>query len=277
MSLSLNGSFARRLRTLRLYKHHDERLLVIPLDHPVGNGPVTGGRRVNQLVEQIAASGADAVVLHKGSLRYVNPRWFARVSLIVHLSASTVHATDPDAKYLVAGVEEALRLGADAISVHVNLGSSQEKEQIRDLAAVSDACDRWNIPLLAMMYARGPKIANPYDPGLVAHAAAVATDLGADLVKLDYVGDAVAMREIVDTCPVPVVVAGGPVREGEALTRHVEQVLSCGVAGLAIGRNVFTAADPAAVTQLLSGLVHPASSPSVPALDAPLTRIGALT
>jgi len=143
-----------------------------------------GGRRVDPLVGVLADSEVDAVVLHKGNLRHVSPRRFTEMSLVVHhLSASTTFATDPDAKVLVASVEEALRMGADGVSVHVNLGSPEEARQIADLAAVADACDRWNLPLMAMMYPRGPQIADPRDPALVAHAATVAADLGADLVK----------------------------------------------------------------------------------------------
>ena len=121
-----------------------------------------------------------------------------------------MHAPDPDAKYLVSGVAEALRLGADAISVHVNLGSAGEREQIADLGAVADACDRWNVPLLAMMYPRGPRIENPRDPELVAHAATLAMDLGADVVKVPFAGTAAEMADVVRACPVPLIVAGGP-------------------------------------------------------------------
>lgn len=156
--MPLSTNFAKRVRLERLFRHDDERLLIVPLDHSVTNGPITGGRRVNHLVGRLAGNGVDAVVLHKGSLRYIEPRWFADLALIVHLSASTAHAADPDAKYLVASVEEALRLGADAVSVHVNVGSREEPQQIADLAAVADACDRWNVPMLAMMYPRGPRI-----------------------------------------------------------------------------------------------------------------------
>src|SRR5207244_11143230 len=115
-----------------------------------------------------------AVVRHTGCLRRIRPERLRDTSLIVHLSASTARAPDPDAKVLVATVEEALRLGADGVSVHVNLGSREEQRQLVDLAVVAEACDRWNVPLLAMMYPRGPRTPDPRDPPLVAHAVAVA-------------------------------------------------------------------------------------------------------
>jgi len=145
----LNASFARGLRLRRLFRHGDGRLLFVPLDHSVTDGPLRRGD-LNSLLGELSGTGVDAVVLHKGSLRHVNTEWFGDMSLIVHLSVSTRLAPEPDAKYLVAHVEEALRLGADAVSVHVNLGSSQEARQIADMAAVAGSanagtcrCWRW--------------------------------------------------------------------------------------------------------------------------------------
>jgi 2-amino-4,5-dihydroxy-6-oxo-7-(phosphonooxy)heptanoate synthase len=241
----------------RLSRHEAGRLLIVPLDHSVTDGPVTGGRRVNGLVGQLAASGVDAVVLHKGSLRYVEPRWFAEMALVVHLSGSTSRAPDPDAKYLVATVEEALRQGADAVSVHVNLGSREEARQVADLARVADACDRWSLPLLAMMYPRGPKIDDPRRPELVAHAATLAADLGVDIVKTVHPGGVGGLAEVTRDCPVPVLVAGGP-RFGtaDAVLSYVEDALRGGAAGVAMGRNIFQAEDPAALAELVTGQVH---------------------
>ncbi|WP_030561149.1 bagremycin/ferroverdin biosynthesis DhnA-type aldolase BagB/FevI, partial [Streptomyces aureocirculatus] len=252
-----NGAFGRRLRLRRLYRNDSERLLIVPLDHSVTQGPVTGGAGIDALVGRLATNRVDAIVLHKGALRHIDPQWFGSTSLIVHLSASTVLAPDPDAKYLVGGVEESLRLGADAVSVHVNLGSDGEQRQISDLAAVADACDRWNVPLLAMMYPRGPKISNPRDPALVQHAVTVAADLGADLVKTPYVGSVDRMKEIVACAPVPVVTVGGPRNDDEGqVLAHVTEALNSGVAGVAMGRNVFEAPDPGAMAGKLADLIH---------------------
>lgn len=257
----VNHSFARRLRLRRLYRHGDGRLLIVPLDHSLTDGPLIGGlagaRSLDGLVGQIAGNGVDAVVLHKGCLRSISHHRFTDTALIVHLSASTMYAADPDAKYLVTSVEESLRLGADAVSVHVNVGSAQERQQVSDLAAVSDACDRWNVPLLAMMYPRGPRIDNPRDPVLVAHAITVAADLGADIVKTLYVGSSSAMADVVSSVSVPVIVAGGPRQDGPAVLAYVQAALRGGASGVAMGRNVFQAPDPGAMARQLSEVIHP--------------------
>ncbi|MCD0448653.1 2-amino-4,5-dihydroxy-6-one-heptanoic acid-7-phosphate synthase [Actinocorallia sp. API 0066] len=257
-----NVSFARGLRLHRLFRHEDGRLLVVPLDHSVADGPLVRGD-LNPLLGELAGTGVDAVVLHKGRLRHIDHRWFGDMALIVHLSASTRHASDPDAKYLVGYVEEALRLGADAVSVHVNVGSRAEARQIADLAVVAGECDRWNMPLLAMMYVRGPRIGDSRAPELVAHAASLAADLGADIVKTDYAGTPERMADVVRTCPIPVIVAGGSrLAEPEAVLAYVSDALRGGVAGVAMGRNVFQADQPGRMAAAVARLVHEA--PRVP-------------
>ncbi|MFE6450645.1 2-amino-3,7-dideoxy-D-threo-hept-6-ulosonate synthase [Nocardiopsis dassonvillei] len=268
--MSANTPFARRLRVQRLFRYDEQRLLIVPLDHSVTNGPITGGNRLNLLVGQLATNNVDAVVVHKGALRYLDADWFSRTSLIVHLSASTMHAYDPDAKYLVASVEEALRLGADAVSVHVNLGSKEEQRQIADLALVSEACDRWNLPLLAMVYPRGPKVADPRDPELIAHAVSLASDLGADLVKTEYSGSVESMLQITRSSPIPVVPVGGPRNDdADALLRYVDDVMASGAAGLAMGRNIFQAPDPGSMAEAVAKRVHQGFSLAPDTVEGP--------
>ncbi|HET6484643.1 MAG TPA: 2-amino-3,7-dideoxy-D-threo-hept-6-ulosonate synthase [Actinoplanes sp.] len=255
-----NGSFARRLRLRRLYGHRSSGLLVVPLDHAVGAGPMAHQGTLDGLLARLADVGTDAVVLHKGAVRRVRPDRFRTMSLILHLNASTNLAADPDAKYPVATVAEALRLGAEAVSVHVNLGSATEARQIAHLAATAEQCDRWGMPLLAMMYVRGPAVTAARDPEQVAHAVAVAAELGADLVKTALPDDPVAIARITAACSVPVLAAGGT--GGDVLAR-LEAALRAGAGGVAAGRVVFTAAEPGAVAGRLADLVHGGRTPVV--------------
>lgn len=249
-----NESGGRRRRLGRLYRHDPSRLLVVPLDHPVSAGPL--GTDLDDLVGRLASGGADAVVLHKGALRRVAPRRFHDLALVLHLSASTGLAPDPDAKFPVATVTEALRLGADAVSVHVNLGSATEARQVEHLAAVAGDCDRWGVPLLAMMYVRGPAVADPRSPEVVAHAVTVAAELGADLVKTALPGDEAATARITAGCPVPVLAAGGEAGRPDAVLSALAGSLRAGAAGAAAGRLIFTAPDPSAAIRRLAALVH---------------------
>jgi 2-amino-4,5-dihydroxy-6-oxo-7-(phosphonooxy)heptanoate synthase len=249
-----NDCGGRRRRLGRLYRHDPARLLVVPLDHAIAAGPI--GADLDDLAGRLTAGGADAVVLHKGALRRIAAGRFRDLALVLHLNASTGLAPDPDAKYPVATVPEALRLGADAVSVHVNLGSATEDRQVAHLAAVAGECDRWGVPLLAMMYARGPAIADPRSPEVVAHAVAVAAELGADLVKTTFPGDEAAAARITAGSPVPVLAAGGEAGRPDAVLAALAGSLRAGAGGVAAGRLIFTAPDPAATLRRLATLVH---------------------
>jgi fructose-bisphosphate aldolase/2-amino-3,7-dideoxy-D-threo-hept-6-ulosonate synthase len=148
-------------------------------------------------------------------------------------------------------------MGADAVSVHINLGSETEAEQLEILGCVSERCDFWGMPLVAMMYPRGKNIPNSNDVSVVAHAARAGAELGADIIKTNYTGDPESFRKVVDGCPVPVVIAGGPKTETDMeFLQMIEGAMEAGARGVAIGRNVFQHEDPTKMTQAISSIVH---------------------
>jgi 2-amino-4,5-dihydroxy-6-oxo-7-(phosphooxy)heptanoate synthase len=249
---------ARRMRLERLRRHGTGGLLITPLDHSMASGPVTPqGWSLDGLVGALARGGSDAVILHKGSVRRVSPERFRDLALIIHLNARTSTAADPDERWLITSVEEALALGADAVSFHLNLGSATEDVQLRDLGRVSRDCERWNVPLLVMAYPRGPRIRDPGDPDLVLQAVTVAADLGADLVKTSPVTDCAALPRVIDAAPVPVLLAGGAPRPGRDLSvLDVLEAMAAGVAGFAMGRRLFRATDPELATRAVADIIH---------------------
>ena len=135
------------------------------------------------------------------------------------------------------------------------------------LADTADSCDRAGLPLIAMVYPRGPGVQGRSYLETVLHAGSLAADLGADIVKLPLTGSPQEMREIVDSCPIPVVTAGGSQVSDPEFNGFVAQVMKSGARGLAAGRNIFMAADPAAkvreVRQVLTANFVGASSQSV--------------
>ena len=252
-----NQSVGRRLRLAHLGRRGGSALLLVPLDHAMSSGPLRSDGDLDALVGTLAENGADGVVIHKGAVRRIRPGRFRDLSLIVQLNASTRMAADPDAKYPVATVAEALRLGADAVSVHVNAASRTEAAQIAHLAAVAEECDRWSVPLLAMIYVRGPAVRDGLAPDLVAHAVAVAAEMGADLVKTALPDDTAATARIIASAAVPVLAAGGSPEPGpDAVLGQLATAMRAGAAGVAVGRLVFTAGDPAAMVRRLAAVVH---------------------
>jgi len=226
------------------------------MDHGVSVGPIDGLVDMREAVSGIAEGGADAVLMHKGLVRCGHRASGRDVGLVVHLSSSTSLSPSPNAKILTASVEDAIKRGADAVSVHVNLGDPTESQMLADLGKVSTVANEWGVPLLAMMYARGEGI-DSYDPKNIAHCARVAVELGADLVKVSYPGDIESFAHVVDACCVPVVIAGGAkMNSTRDFITMVHDSVRAGGAGLSVGRNIFQHKNSTMLVKALRGVVH---------------------
>lgn len=232
------------------------KALIVAMDHGVSSGPIAGLEDIRKAVANVAKGGATGVVLHKGSVRFAKDYFDEKLALIVHLSASTSLGPHGDRKVLVGEVEEAIACGADAVSVHVNLGGPDDDRMLADLGTMAGAANRFGMPLLAMMYPRGPSVDDPYDVDVVKHVARVGVELGADVVKTLYTGTPETFREVVRGTPVPVVVAGGPKLESaREVLEMVAGALEAGAAGVSIGRNVFQAKDPIGMTRAIARIL----------------------
>lgn len=244
------------IRLRKLFKH-SQRLLIVPMDHGITIGPVQGLVDIAGGVKAVAEGGADAVVVHQGLVRhlteYLTP---TGCELIVHLAASTALSPTPNRKELVSSVEHAIRLGATAISSHVNLGGEFEPQMLRDLGVIARECDLWGMPLLAMMYVRDGSKESEYDPVRIKHAARVAEEVGADIIKVYYTGSPETFAEITGSVRVPVVIAGGPKMDSAAdLLAMISDSIKAGGGGVSIGRNVFQAANPTQLTKEIRQLL----------------------
>ena len=251
----------KNIRLERIIDRNSHKTVIIPMDHGVTVGPIEGLEDMKTTVGMVVAGGANAILMHKGMVRAGHRGKGRDVGLIIHLSAGTSISPDPNAKELVCTVEEAIKLGADAVSVHINLGAPTDKEMLGQLGWVSEQCLLWQMPLVTMMYTRGPKIKDEYDVNNVKHAARVGAELGADIVKVNYTGSVETFTEVVHGCPVPVVIAGGPkMNSDQDIFKMVEGALAAGAAGLSIGRNAFQHKTPNKMVQALSKIVHEGAS-----------------
>ena len=230
-----------------------EKFILIPMDHGVADGPLLGIENLHTTIQKVCNGGCTGVIIHKGVILHLNKP--PSTGLIMHVSASTVHGK-PNEKRIVGTAIEAIRFGADALSIHVNMGAKTEPDMLEDLAQASRSCTDLGLPLLAMVYPRGPKIDNPYDPELLANAVRVAYELGADIIKTNYTGDIDSFKKVVQCSPAPVIIAGGPkIADQLTLLEHIAGSIEAGGAGIAIGRNIFQAQDPTKIVKAIRTLV----------------------
>jgi len=247
----------KKIRLERIMDRNTRRTVIVPMDHGMTVGPIPGLIQIPPAANLIADGGANAAVVHRGAAMFGHRGYGKDLGLILHLSASTKLSPHSNLKVLLATVEDAQQRGADAVSIHVNLGADDEAQMLRDFGAVSSSCQRWGMPLLAMIYTRGPKIKNEYDVRYVRHAARVGAEMGADIVKVPYTGTPETFREVVEGCASPVVIAGGEKMESdEQVLRMVRDAVSAGGTGASIGRNVFQHRSPATMVRAIVAIVH---------------------
>lgn len=247
----------KKVRLERIINRKSRNTVIVPLDHGVSVGPIRGLENLAETVNDVAKGGADAVLMHKGMVQWGHRGYGSDIGLIIHLSAGTTLGPDPNDKVLVGKVKEVVRMGADAVSIHVNIGAEDESKMLADFGKVSRECSEYGMPLLAMMYPRGKDIKDGHDVKYVKHVARLGAELGADLIKTVYTGDKKTFKEVVEGCPAPIVIAGGPKINSEAaLLKMIEDAIDCGAHGVSIGRNVFQAKDRVDITRKICKIVH---------------------
>jgi len=251
------SEIGKQIRIERIMDRNSRNMVIVPMDHGISDGPVKGLIDIADTINKVAEGGANAILMQKGMVAHGHRGYGHDVGLIVHMSASTSLGPDPNDKVQVCTVEEVIRMGADAVSIHINIGSNTESNQLQTLGLVARQCNEWGLPLLSMMYPRGKDITNPHDPELVAQVARIGAELGSDIIKTVYTGDIDSFKDVVKGCPVPIVIAGGPkTTTDQEFLEMIRGAMDAGARGVAIGRNVFQHKDPVKMTRAITEIVH---------------------
>jgi len=233
-------------RLNRLFVGEQKRCLLSPLDHGGWLGPVKGIDRPREIVQAVIAGGANTLLISPGFYRAVASIVPPSVGIVLRISLTAGLSEQGFQETPIATLETALSMDADAIAVSVFFGRSGDIEIYRWLAKMADAARRYDMPVVAEMMPPGDRY---YDADAIAHAARIGMEIGADVIKTNYSGDVDSFSQIVDATPVPIIVAGGPSKgEDDSTVSMVEEVVAAGASGVAIGRRVWQANNPQAVT-----------------------------
>ncbi|MES3517777.1 MAG: 2-amino-3,7-dideoxy-D-threo-hept-6-ulosonate synthase [Natronomonas sp.] len=232
----------------------DGRYVIVPMDHGITLGAVRGLVDIESTIDAVTRGGADSVLTQKG----IAPRVHSNLNdagYIVHLNGSTAIGPDSNDKRTTGSVKTAIRSGADAVSFHINVGSNYEREQIEELGELTDEAAEYGLPVLAMTYARGPDI-DSTDPESLGHAARLGEELGADIIKTGYSGDAESFERVCESTRLPVVIAGGAPDGDLETLQAVRGAMDAGAAGVSMGRTIFQHDDPEQIAAAVAGVIH---------------------
>ena len=251
---------AKKHRLGRLINKRTGRIFIAALDHGLQHGPhLKGIDKIKDTLNKIMEGEPDAVILNPGNVKSIFPDFAGNIGLIVKLTAFTPFNPHFDAP--IGSVEEAVKLGADAVSIGFLFGNSDER-QITLLGSTGvfvEECLEWGVPLFIHAYPRGEEIPKNewYTAERVKYAARAAAELGADYIKTSYTGDIESFRSVVETCPVPIIQAGGPkVDDDLKFLRMIEDSIKAGAIGVAVGRNLFSHEHPDAMAKAIRMVIH---------------------
>jgi len=248
-------SAGKEIRLNRLFAR-DGKTVIAALDHGIaGIAPLEGLQRPDSLIPAITEAGVDAIIVTPGLARGF-PGLFGKAGLIVRVDCGpTAHTGEWCETRPALTVEDAVRLGADAVIAMGIVGAKGEADSLQALAALSGECDRWGMALVAEMLPGG-FAAKGISPAQLISAARVGADLGADLIKVGYSGSIDSFREVTGTCYRPVVVLGGSKQRPDELVAMARDAVKAGARGVAVGRNIWQSADPGGITASLVEAVH---------------------
>jgi DhnA family fructose-bisphosphate aldolase class Ia len=231
------------------------RTIIVPIDHGTAI-PVPGLEDMGAVIESLSAY-ADGFVVNYGVARAFQPQLAGKAVCLradVYKPALSGH-TDSGA-YLTYGATEAVAVGADAVMSMLYPQHANEAQMFRENAALLSGCHAAGVPVIIEALPYGLGQSAHYTPAEIGFAVRAAAELGADVVKTAWPGDAAAFGKITAACFVPVIVLGGAATDAAGILTMVEQSIKAGGAGIAIGRNVWQQPDPLLMLKRLHAVVH---------------------
>jgi len=242
----------------RLIQAETKTSIVFAIDHGMTSPTLLKGLvPTNLRVRQAIAGGANVLMLSRGFAKRVAGEFKRETSLALMLSASAAGRPGGNVITPIGSVEEGLRFGADAVVVYVALGRDDEPEMISYVSAVGEACEELGMPFIAeaeypTTYQSVDSLQQSFGVEYLKRNARLCAELGADIVKTNWSGDAESFAEIVEATAVPVIVAGGPLTTDEDLLKRMELAKQAGAVGCSVGRNIFEHKNPEAITRAIS-------------------------
>jgi DhnA family fructose-bisphosphate aldolase class Ia len=256
----------KRIRLRRLIDPLTGSCRIVALDHGMTSPEFLDGLTdTKRRVRESVAGGANVLMLGRGIAGSCWDAYAGHASLALMLTAAAAGRPGGATITPIGSVQEALRIGADAVVIYVALSGADEPDMIRYLSSVGEACDSLGIPLIAEAefpnaYASRDAVDSRYGPGYLRRNARLCAELGADIVKVNWSGDQASFATIVTACGRPVVLAGGPVLADAELLGRMEQARDAGAIGYSVGRNVFEHAHPEAMTRALTSIFQSGAS-----------------
>lgn len=246
-----------RVKTSNLMKN--DKSLMIACDQGLEHGPTDFNLKnidPNYILNIALEGRYSAVILQSGIIEKYYHEAYRDVPAVVKLNGKTnLSHGSPNSKQ-ICSVDRAIKLGASAVGFTLYPGSENESDQFAEFGKVVEQAHDYGIPAIAWSYPRGPTIKNDTTTDILAHAARIGLELGADFVKIKYNHDQDAFKWVVKNAGrAKILTAGGSKVDSHDFIKSAEGIMKTGASGIAVGRNIWQAAKPFALTHALREII----------------------
>ena len=246
------------VRMSRLVNPKSNKMMAITVDHATSRGiaPLTGLHHVQDTIDKIILGRPDAMTLTKGIAEHCMWNHAGEVAMLMKISPVA-----PTRDTVFGTVDEAIRMGADAVSMGCMTLGDFQGEQFEAIGRVSEECMRKGMPLIGHVYPKGESV-KPEDRTAwenIAYCVRSACELGMDIIKTTYTGDPDSMAKVVATVPSTfrIVIQGGDAcKTLDDYLQMTREAMDCGVGGVTMGRFVWDYKDVTALVIALRYIIH---------------------
>lgn len=247
----------KQVRMSRLVNPKSNKMMAITVDHSISRGIMHGLIPIQSTIDKVVAGKPDAITMTKGIAELCWPKHAGKASLL--LKCSSYSPVQPSYDTVFGDVEEAVRMGADAVSIGAIMLGDFQAEQIRDIGMISKDCMSYGMPLIGHIYPKGESVAKADQTKWenIAYCVRAGAELGVDIIKTTYTGSPDTMVKVVEACPARVVIQGGDsCKTLDDYLIMTRDAMDCGVGGVTMGRFVWEYDDVTALVIALRYMIH---------------------
>lgn len=247
------------VRMSRLVHPKSGKMMAITVDHSLSRGILHGLIPIQDTIDKVVKGRPDAITMTKG---IVESCWWKHAgALSLLLKCSNYSPVQPTSDVIFGDVEEAVRMGADAVSIGAMMLGDHQAEQVREIGRISKECASLGMPLIGHIYPKGESVA-PEDRTAwknIAYCCRAGAELGVDIIKTTYTGTPESMAKVVEAVPAAtrVVIQGGDAcKTLDDYLQMTRDAMDCGVGGVTMGRFVWEYRDVTALVVALRKIIH---------------------
>jgi len=235
----------------------DGHCFFLPVDHGYFQGPTRCLEKPGETIKPLLPY-CDALFVTRGVLRSCVEAVGSKPIILRVSGGTSMAGKDLANEGLTTSIREIVRLNAAAVGVSIFVGSDYEHQALMNLSRLINDCEDYGIPVMAVT-AVGRET-EKMEARYLALSCRIAAELGAKVVKTYWCKK--DFDKVVEGCPVPVVMAGGPKCETELqVLEFVYDGMQKGAIGVNLGRNVWQNAHPVAMAGALQAVIHQKANP----------------